>query len=218
MNSSPKDALYEQFARIGKALGSPQRFKLIDLLTQGPRTVEALADEAGLAVGTASHHLQALRRAQLVRTEKHGTYVVYRVADEHVVELLLGLQRLAEARLAELAQAKRAYLGADDELEPVTRERLIDRVMRGEVTVLDVRPSAEHEAGHLPGARSVPITELAEHMRSLPKDREIVAYCRGPYCVYAIEAVKQLQEAGFVAHRLDVGVPRWRERGLPVEA
>jgi len=213
-----KDSIYEQFARVGKAVSAPKRLELLDLLCQGPRTVEALADQAGISVANASQHLQVLRAARLVDAEKQGLYVEYRVAEELVCRFFHSLRGLAETRLAEVEQVTRAYLSERGAMEPVRSDELLRRVRDGEVTVLDVRPSEEYRAGHIPGALSVPVSELKKRLAELPKDREVVAYCRGPYCVMAIEAVELLRKKGFKAHRLEQGVVDWRARGWRVEA
>lgn len=213
-----KDSIYEQLARIGKAAASPMRLELLDLLAQGPRTVEVLANQAGQSIANVSQHLQVLRGARLVESQKDGLYVTYRLADEGVCSFLLSLRRLAESRLVEIEHVMRTFLEERDEVEPVDREALIKRIRRGEVTLLDVRPAGEFQAGHIPGAISVPTEDLKRRLASLPKAREVVAYCRGPYCVYAIDAVKALRARGFKATRLDEGVLEWRARGFPVEA
>ncbi len=211
-----KDALYEQFARVGKAVSAPKRLELLDLLCQGPRTVEALAEEAALSVANASQHLQVLRAARLVEAEKKGLYVEYRIGDERVCRFFHTLRGLAEGRIAEVEQVTRAYMTERGAMEPVGGGELLRRVRDGEVTVLDVRPAEEYRAGHIPGALSVPVTELKKRVAELPKNREIVAYCRGPYCVMAIEAVKVLRKRGFRAHRMEEGVVDWRARGWRV--
>jgi rhodanese-related sulfurtransferase len=212
-----KLAIYEQFARIGQALASPARLELLDLLSQGPRTVETLARQANLSLANASHHLQVLRRARLVDAQKEGVFVTYRLAGDEVSRFFVHLRRLAEQRLAEVEQIARQFLEGRAGLEPVHREQLLERVRRGEVTVLDVRPVEEYAAGHIPGALSIPLPELERRLSELPRDREIVAYCRGPYCVMALEAVDILRAHGFQAIRLHEGVPDWRARGLAVE-
>lgn len=212
-----KDAIYEQLARIGKAAASPTRLELLDLLCQTPRTVEDLAEQTSQSVANVSQHLQVLRGARLVEAEKQGLYVTYRLADEHVANFFQALRGVAEARLAEVEQVARTFLTDREALEPVDREALIERVKRGEVTILDVRPVEEYQAGHIPGAVSVPVTELKRKLAKLPKSREIVAYCRGPYCVFAVEAVKLLRARGYKAVRLDEGVLEWKARGLRVE-
>lgn len=217
-NQRFKTAIYEQFARIGKAVSNPSRLELLDLLCQGPRTVEALAKEAGLGLANASQHLKALREARLVEAEKAGLFVTYRLADEQVCQFFLSLRSLAEARLAEVGEITRRFLKARQGLQPVDREELLSKVREGAVTVLDVRPPEEYAAGHLPGALSVPLRELERRLAELPHDREIVAYCRGPYCVLAVEAVEILRARGFTAFRLEDGVADWHARGFPVEA
>jgi rhodanese-related sulfurtransferase len=216
-NRQFKDSIYEHFARVGKAVSAPKRLELLDLLCQSPRTVEALAHEAGLSVANASQHLQVLRAARLVEAEKHGIYVEYRVTDDQVCRFFHCLRELAEARLAEIEQVTRAYLSERGAMEPVQSDELLRRVRDGEVTVLDVRPAEEYRAGHIPGALSVPVSELKKRLAELPKGREVVAYCRGPYCVMAIEAVELLRKKGFKAHRLEQGVVDWRARGWRIE-
>jgi rhodanese-related sulfurtransferase/DNA-binding transcriptional ArsR family regulator len=211
-----KDTIYEQFARIGKAVSAPKRLELLDLLCQGPRTVEALAEQAALSVANASQHLRILRTARLVDAEKQGLYVEYRLADEAVARFYVALRGLAEARLGEVEQVTREYLDARGALEPVESDELIRRVRTGEVTVLDVRPVEEYRAGHIPGALSVPVGDLKARIKELPRDREVVAYCRGPYCVMAVEAVTILRARGFTAHRMEQGVTDWRARGWRV--
>jgi len=215
--SSLKAAVYDQIARIGQAAASPSRLALLDLLSQGPRTVEALARQAGLSVATTSHHLQVLRRARLVEAEKLGLFVAYRLADARVEQFVLDLRRLAESRLAEVQQVTRQYLAARGALEAVDNDELIRRVQAGQVTLIDVRPREEYVAGHLPGALSVPLAELGRRVRDLPKRRDVVAYCRGPYCVMALDAVDLLRKKGYRAFRLEHGVPEWRARGWRVD-
>jgi rhodanese-related sulfurtransferase len=217
-NRSFKDAIYEQFARLGKAVSAPKRLELLDLLCQGPRTVEVLADRASLSVANTSQHLQVLRAARLVEIEKKGLHVEYRLAGDDVCEFFLSLRTLAESRLAEVELVTREYLGKRDAMETVAGDELLRRVKRGDVTVLDVRPAEEYRAGHLPGAVSIPLAELKARFKELPKNREVVAYCRGPYCVFAVEAVELLRKKGLDAHRMQEGVPEWRRRGGRVEA
>jgi rhodanese-related sulfurtransferase len=209
-------AIYEQFARIGKAIANPSRLELLDLLCQGPRTVETLAGEAGLSLTNASQQLKALREARLVEAEKSGLFVTYRLADEQVCEFFRSLRSLAEARLADIGDITRRFLEARRGLEPVDRDQLLAKVRDGAVTVLDVRPPEEFHAGHLSGALSIPLKELERHLSELPRDREIVAYCRGPYCVLAVEAVEMLRARGFTAFRLEDGVADLQARGFPV--
>ena len=213
-----KDALYEQLARLGKAVSAPRRLELLDLLCQGPRTVEALAEQAALSVANASKHLQVLRGARLVTAEKKGLHVEYRLADEEVGQFFLAMRGLAGSRLAEVEQVSSQYFQERGAMEPVDGAELLRRVERGEVTVLDVRPSEEYRAGHFPGALSIPVDELKARLREVPKDRAVVAYCRGPYCVMALEAVELLRTTGFEAHRMEEGVLEWRARGWPLES
>jgi len=212
-----KDAIYEQLARIGKASSAPKRLELLDLLCQGPRTVEALAKESALSVANASQHLQVLRAARLVEPEKKGLYVEYRLADDQVGRFLLALRGLAQARLTEIESVQRAFLAKRESLEPVQADELLRRVRAAEVTLIDVRPASEYRAGHIPGALSVPLAELKARLKELPRGREIVAYCRGPYCVMALEAAEILRKKGFRAERMEQGVVDWRARGWRVE-
>lgn len=212
-----KNEIYGQLAQIGKSLAAGPRLEILDLLCQGPRTVEALARQANQSMANTSHHLHVLRRARLVEAEKNGVHVTYRLAGEEVCAFFLALRRLAESRLLEIEQVTRQFLEARGLMEPVDREALIGRIQRGEVTVLDVRPEEEFAAGHIPGAISVPLTELKRRLSDLPRGREVIAYCRGPYCVLAVEAVALLRRSGFKATRLTEGVADWRARGLSVE-
>lgn len=208
-----KDAIYEQFARLGKAVSAPKRLELLDLLSQGPRTVEALADHATISVANASQHLQVLRAARLVDAEKKGLYVEYRLAGTEVSQFFLALRGLAKTRLAEVDQVAREFMTRSGAIEGVNSDELLRRVKVGDVTVLDVRPIEEYRAGHLPNAMSIPIEELKARLKEIPKNKEIVAYCRGPYCVMAVEAVELLRKRGFKAHRMEYGVVEWRARG-----
>lgn len=212
-----RTAVYEHLARIGKALAHPSRLELVDLLSQGPRTVEVLAQHTGQSLANTSHHLQVLRRARLVEAEKAGLYVTYRLADPHVSRFFLDLRRLGEARLAEIEQVRRQYRDARGAMESVDSDELLRRVRRGEVTILDVRPAEEYRAGHVPGARSIPLAELKKRLAELPRHREVVAYCRGPYCVMAIDAVELLRKRGYRAHRMELGVADWHARGWRIE-
>jgi rhodanese-related sulfurtransferase len=214
---SAKVALFDELARAAKALASGRRLELVDVLANGERTVEALAGEVGLSVANTSQHLQILRQAGLVTTRREGTSIYYRLAAPEVLELWRALRTLAAGRLAEVERLAAAYLGARDELEPVTREELTRRLQDGDdLVVLDVRPAAEYAAGHLPGAVSIPVGELRRRLAELPGDREVVAYCRGPYCAFAHDAVALLREAGFPARRLEDGLPEWQAAGLAV--
>ena len=211
-----KDAIYEQFSRIGKAVSSPKRLELLDLLCQGERTVEVLAKESGLAVANASQHLQVLRAARLVETEKAGLFVVYRLADQAVCEFYRTMRVLAESRLAEVEQIKRRFLEGREGMEPVDRDKLLKLVREEAVTVLDVRPIEEYNAAHIPGALSIPLKELKLHLSELPRDQEIVAYCRGPFCVLSVQAVEMLRALGFNAVRLEEGIQDLRAMGFPI--
>jgi len=213
-----KDALYAQFARIGHALASPKRIELLDLLGQGEKTVEALAEHVATPIKNTSAHLRVLRQARLVETRRDGTYVYYRLADDDVFRLLRRLETLGHARLADVQQVVRLYLDRHDQLEPVTLKELRRLMREDDVTILDVRPAEEFEAGHIPGARSVPVAELKRRLREIRKDQEVIAYCRGRYCVYSLEAVTLLRKQGYRARRADEGLPDWRAAGLPVES
>jgi len=215
-NRAFKDAIYEQFARIGKAVSSPKRLELLDILCQGPRTVEVLAKETGLAIANASQHLQVLRAARLVETEKEGLFVTYRLADPAVCEFFRAMRVLAESRLAEVEQIKRQFLAGKVGMEPVNREALLGLVREGAVTVLDVRPTEEYNAGHIVGAISIPLKELQQRLSDLPRDQQIVAYCRGPYCVLSIQAVEILRAKGFKAVRIEEGIQDFRALGFPI--
>ena len=212
-----KDTVYALQAQTGKAVASPQRLELLDLLAQGPRTVEVLARETSQTLANTSQHLQVLRGAHLVEAEKRGLYVTYRLAGEEVTRFCLALRQLAESRTEELKRAAQGFLEERGQLEPIDQEALLARVRRGEVTLLDVRPEEEYHAGHIPWALSVPLAELERRLSELPRRGEVVAYCRGPYCVLAIEAVARLRARGYRALRLEAGVPDWRARGYPVE-
>lgn len=211
-----KNRLFQEFSRIGKAISSPRRLELLDLIAQGEKTVERLSEQTEMGVKNTSAHLRQLRQVRLVDTRKEGRHVHYRLADESVVRLLRDLQDIARSHLAEADRLIRMHYEQPEDLEPVAAGELLRRIRNDEVTVLDVRPEDEYRSGHLPSALSVPIEELERRIGELPRDREIVAYCRGPYCTYASEAVKVLVERGFRARRLGEGVPDWRARGLPV--
>lgn len=213
-----KTAMYEQFARAGKALSSPKRLELLDLLAQGERTVESLATAAGLGLSTASQHLQALKDSGLVRSRREGTYMHYRLAGDDVAELFALLRNVATTHLADAERATIAYLGApESDVDPVARDELLRRARRGDVVVLDVRSTVEFTSGHIPGALSIPLDELERRLHCLPDDVEVVAYCRGAYCVLAYDAVRLLATAGRRARRLHEGMLEWRLAGLPVE-
>ena len=215
---SPKKSLFAQFALVAKALGHGNRLELLEFLCQGERNVEALAGLCGISVANASQHLQRLQRAGLVAARKEGHSTMYAVADEAVVALLAALRRVAENNLAEVDRIVSRFFLSRDSLEPVSQAQLLQRSRQGLVTVLDVRPSEEYRAGHLPGAVNIPIAELARRLGELPADQEIVAYCRGPYCVLSFDAVRTLRAKGFQARRMADGLPEWRLAGHPVEA
>jgi rhodanese-related sulfurtransferase len=210
-----KDALYDGFALVGKALGSGRRAELVDVLAQGERSVEELAGEIGQSVANTSPHLQQLLRAGLVTTRRDGTRVFYALAGEGVRDLWQALRGVAAEHVAELDRLAEAYLGDRATLESISQAELRNRLRAGDVVVLDVRPAPEFAAGHIAGARSLPIADLARRLRDLPKDREVVAYCRGPYCVYADDAVRLLHRRGYQARRLEDGYPEWARAGLP---
>ena len=212
-----KDSLYAEFAVLGKALANPHRLELLDLLAQGERSVEELAKEAALSLANASAHLQVLRRARLVEAEKRGLNVVYRMAAPEVFGLWQTLREVGSARLAEVDRLVENYFTDRDELEAVGKEELLRLMDEEAVTVIDVRPEIEYEQGHISGARSVPVDKLKRQLEELPGDVEVVAYCRGPYCVYSDEAVRILRRNGFKARRLEEGFPEWRAAGYPVE-
>jgi rhodanese-related sulfurtransferase/DNA-binding MarR family transcriptional regulator len=213
-----KDALFDAFAEVAKALSSGRRAEIVDLLAQGERSVEDISTEIAQSVANTSHHLRAMARAGLVTTRREGTRIFYRLASDRVAELWAAMRDVAAEQVAGLDRLAEAYLGRRDGIDVVDRDELASRLARGEVVVLDVRPEAEYAAGHIAGARSVPISDLRRQLRALPKENEIVAYCRGPYCVYADDAVRQLNRMGFRARRLIDGYPEWRRAGLPVAA
>lgn len=212
-----KDAVFEQFARVAAAFAAPKRIEIIDVLAQGERNVETLAAEADLSVANASRHLQILKACRLVEHRKEGLHVLYRLADSGVVEAYRMLRALAEERLAEVERLVRDYFSGVDGMEPIGRKSLLDRAKRGEAIVVDVRPAEEFAAGHVAGALSIPLSALEARLSEIPADREVVAYCRGPYCVLAAEAVRELRARGFRAVRFEEGYPEWRDSGFPVE-
>ena len=216
-NQNPKRELFALFATIAKGLGNEHRLELLEHLGQGERSVETLADRTGLPVANASQHLQQLRRAGLVDTRRDGKHVFYRLADDAVVTLISALQQIAERNLAAVKEMVRDSFHARDELEPVSRAELRQRMRKGLVTVLDVRPEDEFALGHLPRAVNIPLPELNQRLGNLPKRQEIVAYCRGPYCVLSFLAIEALRKRGFKVRRLEAGYPEWKAAGLPVE-
>ncbi len=211
-----KDKLYGQFARLGQALSSPKRLELLDLLCQSEKTVETMAEQTIMSVANTSQHLQVLRAARLVDVRKDGVYVHYRLADREVCNFFRSLRKLAESRIAEIDRVVAEYFDASSELQPIDRRKLLKRARTGEVVILDVRPDDEYAAGHLPHARSVPLSRLKKRLKEFSPDTEIVAYCRGPYCVLAQEAVRMLRAHGFRARRMEEGISEWREAGFPV--
>ncbi len=217
--SSPnvKSLLFAEFARVSKALGSGNRLELLEFLAQGERSVDTLAKLSGLSVANTSRHLQVLRQAGLVSARKEGLFVHYSVSGEGVVKLLAALQEVAQHNVAEVTKLVNTYLTSKDSLEPVSVQDLADRMRSGLVTIVDVRPQEEFAAGHLLGAINMPLADLEKNLTSLPPDREIIAYCRGPFCLLSFEAVAQLRNRGLKARRLETGFPEWKVAGLPVE-
>ena len=213
-----KSDLFEQFARIGKALSSGKRLEMLEFLAQGERSVEQLAQMTGLSVANTSQHLQQLRQVGLVTARKEGLYVYYRIAGDGIVRLLAALRAVGEEHVAEVDRLVTLFLDSKDILEPVPAKELWQRVKQGLVTVLDVRPPEEYAQGHIRGAINVPVTELKKKLHQIPADQEVVAYCRGPYCLLAYEAVQVLRKKGIKARRLEEGYPEWKSAGLPVEA
>lgn len=214
----PKQTIFGHLAEVAQALGHAHRLELLEHIAQGERSVETLSTRTGLTFANTSRHLQILRRARLVETERHGKHVLYRLAgDTAVVELMLALGRVGERNVAEIDRVMTDYFRDRDVLEPVSREDLVLRLKDGLVTVLDVRPEDEFALGHVPGALNIPFGELERRLRELPADREIVAYCRGPYCVLSFEAVAALRARGFNARRLEDGLPEWKASGMPLE-
>jgi rhodanese-related sulfurtransferase/DNA-binding CsgD family transcriptional regulator len=213
-----KDAIYEQFARIGKATASPRRLEILDLLCQGEKTVEELAEHARIDIKNASAHIKVLRAARLLDSRRDGKHVYYRLADPAVGSFWLSLRSLAEHRLSEIREAVQVYFAQPESMHAVDRRTLLARARRGDVVVLDVRPADEYATGHLPHARSLPLPELKRRLATLPRGKQIVAYCRGPYCVLSLEAVEFLRRRGFRAIRLDDGVLEWRAAGMPIES
>lgn len=215
-STTPKRAVFAQFAQTAKTLGHPARIEIIELLAQGERSVEALAERADLSIATTSQHLQTLKRAGLVSARRDGKFILYSVAGDAVMTLLSGLRVVSEQHNAEMDRIVRGYFNQRDAMEPVTRTELLESARSGLVTVLDVRPADEYAAGHIPGANNIPLAELEQRIGELGRTREIIAYCRGPYCVYAFEAVAALRQAGYEARRLEDGLPQWRAAGLEI--
>lgn len=212
-----KQSIFEQFARTGKAFSNANRIELLEILSQGEHTVEELSKAASLTVANTSQHLQLLRNAGLVTGEKIGQYVHYNISDDLVIDLLSSLRKLSKNHLAEVGRLVNTYLTVKDDLEPMDSSELLQRATDGTVTVLDVRPEKEYEAGHIESAISIPLEQLGDRIDELKQNQEVVAYCRGPYCMLAYDAVSQLRKEGFEAHRLDEGFPEWRRAGKPVK-
>jgi rhodanese-related sulfurtransferase len=213
-----KDLLFEQVARVGKALASPKRLELLELLSQGENTVEALANEATIDIKLASAHLKVLREARLIEARREGRFIAYRLSGDDITSLWLSLRTVAEKHLVELRVALEQIFAAPERLTAESRTGLLEKARRGEVIVIDVRPEVEYRAGHLPGARSLPLAEIERRLAELPADKEIVAYCRGPFCLMSDEAVRLLRQRGYRAHKISDGVAEWAAEGLPVEA
>jgi rhodanese-related sulfurtransferase len=217
VNDPAKAALFDAFASVAAALGSGRRAEIVDLLAQGERSVEEIASEVGQSVASTSHHLRVLARSGLARSRREGQRIFYRLASERVAELWAAVRDVASVHVAEVTVLAHEYLGGRDDVEPLSAGELNERLEQGKVVLLDVRPEAEYRAGHIAGAVSVPLERIESLAPELPKRREVVAYCRGPYCVYAHDAVRLLRARGVRARRLDVGFPEWRRAGLPVE-
>jgi len=216
-NKEPKQALFEQLATIARALGSGGRLALLDFLAQGERSVEDLARAADLSVANTSKHLQQLKAVGLVEARRDGKRIRYRLSDDAILDAVRDLRILAEKHLDQVGGLVTRYLRSRDALEPLPARELLERARHGLVTVIDVRPPEEYAQGHIPGAQNIPLEKLKQRLKALPRDREIVAYCRGPWCVLSYEAVARLRKAGITARRLEDGLPEWRRAGLPVE-
>lgn len=217
LNFNVKKELFEQLALLGKALSSANRLELLEFLAQGERSVESLAKASGLTIANASQHLRQLRQTGFVSTRKDGLFVYYYLADEAVIDLLALIRGIAENNLAKVEQLIRIYLTAKDSLEPLSAIDLVERIHENTVTVIDVRPPEEFASGHLPGAINIPLCELEKRLKDLPDNQEIIAYCRGPYCMLSFEAVSQLREKGYKTRRLENGYPEWKRAGFPIE-
>lgn len=214
---SPKKRLYEQLARVAKALAQPGRLELLEALGQGPRGVDGLATASGMSVANTSHHLQTLRDGGLVTSRRDGLQIIYSLSDPDIPKLMSCMRKVAERQMAEVERIVRESFASRDGLMPVKREELLNLVKKGEAMVIDVRPETEFAAGHIPGAVNVPLDILPKRLKTLPKDQEIVAYCRGPYCMFALDAVDALRKKGYRARRLEEGFPEWKAEHLPVE-
>ena len=216
-SESPKRLLFRQFAAVAKAVAHEHRLELLEALAQGERSVETLATRAGLSVANASQHLQQMRRAGLIESRRDGKFVYYRLSDAAVLDLIAALTRIGERHVAEVGKIVQDYFHSRDDMEPVSRSQLLARMKKGEVQLLDVRPEDEFALGHLPGAINIPLDRLKKKLSALDPDKEIVAYCRGPYCVLSFETVAILRKKGYTVRRLEDGLPEWRAAGLPVE-
>jgi len=214
---SPKKKLFENFARVAKALASANRLELLEALAQGERSVDGLAHASGMSVANTSNHLRIMREGGLVQSRREGTQIIYSLTDEKVPLLLAGIRYVAERHLAEVERIVRENFNSRDKLTPVRRDELLGMVKSGEAMVIDVRPSSEYDAGHIEGAVNIPLESLTERLSKLPKDQEIVAYCRGPYCMMSFDAVEQLRQHGYRARRLEDGYPEWKTEQLPVD-
>ena len=212
-----KNSLFDGFGAVAQALASGRRMEILDVLDQGPRSVEELASEIGQSVANTSHHLRTMARAGLLESDRQGTRILYRVASPKVTELWRALRDVASEQVAGIDRLARGYLGESDGLEAVSQDELLRRLRRKDVVVLDVRPAPEYAVGHIAGARSIPIGELPRRLKDVPKKSQVIAYCRGPYCVFADDAVRTLRRRGYRAVRLEDGFPEWRDAGLPVE-
>ncbi len=216
-NATPKKRLFESFARVAKAMASPNRLELLEALAQGERGVDGLAQASGMSVANTSHHLQILRDGGLVLSRREGAQIIYRLSDGAIPAILSGIRQIAERQLAEVERIVRENFDSRDTLTPVRRAELIDLVHSGEAMVIDVRPPVEYQSGHIPGAVNIPLEQLAQHLDRLPPGQEVVAYCRGPYCLLAFDAVEELRKRGYRARRLEDGFPEWKAEQLPVE-
>lgn len=215
-DASPKKQLFTRFAQIAKAMASPNRLELLEALAQGERSVERLAEAAGMSIANTSHHLQVLREGGLVRSRKEGVQVIYRLSDDEIPQMLGCLRRVGERHLAEVALIMREHFASDEGLRPVDHRELATLLKSSDAVIIDVRPPEEYEAGHIPGAVNIPLKLLPQHLAELPRRKEVVAYCRGPYCMLAVEAVKRLRKHGYRARRLEDGFPEWKAEGRPV--
>lgn len=216
MSINPKQALFAEFANVARAIGHPHRLEILEHLAQGERGVDALSSRLGLSVANASQHLQQLRRAGIVTSRREGKFILYRLADDGVLALLSSLRQVAERNIAQVDRIVRSYFDGRDNLEPVSRAELFERMRDGLVTVLDVRPADEFAAGHLPGAMNIPLAQLETRLAEIDPNQDVVAYCRGAYCILSFEAVAMLRARGLTARRLEEGLPEWRAAGLPV--